>query len=251
MAKRTTKPKSEPPKDGELRLIEPREDHFFRSLRNSFFTGIVVAAPIGITAYLVYAFVTFVDGRIKPLVPPRYNPETYLDIAIPGFGVLVAVITLTLLGALARNLFGRSVLIFGESLVSRVPLVRNIYGALKQLFETIAAQSEANFQDVVLIEYPRKGIHALGFLTSQAKGELKTLFPEDNVAVFVPTTPNPTSGFLLYLPKKDITVLSMSVEDGAKLIVSAGIVAPEANGDGDLPAITQPEEGDVTPTKTT
>ncbi|MCG8442713.1 MAG: DUF502 domain-containing protein, partial [Caulobacterales bacterium] len=200
---------------------------FLRILRNSFFTGVVVVAPVGVTAWLVYAFVTFVDAQVKPLIPPAYNPETYLPFAIPGLGLVFAIGFLTVLGALAANFFGRAILDIGERIVDRVPLVRNIYGALKQLVGTIIASRETAFSEVALVEYPRKGAHALCFITADAQGEVSNSLGEGYVGVFIPTTPNPTSGFLLYVRRDELVVLDMSVEEGAKLIISAGLVTPE------------------------
>ena len=209
-------------------IIEPKKPSFLRGVRNSFLAGVVVAAPITITAFLVINFVRFVDSNVVPLVPERFNPETYLPFSIPGFGVIVAFIFLTVLGALARNLFGRALLLLGEGFVDRMPVVRNLYKGLKQIFETVLAQSETSFQEVALIEYPRKGLYALAFVTTPARGEIQERTEADMVAVFVPTTPNPTSGFLLFVDRRELTILDMSVEDGAKMVISGGLVAPGA-----------------------
>ena len=196
-------------------------------LRNSFFTGIVVATPVTVTAWLIVTFISFADRTVKPLIPRAYLPESYLPFAIPGFGLIVAVIGLTLLGALAANILGRSLLQVGERLVARVPFVRNIYGALKQLLETVFSQNQKSFQEVVLLQYPRDGLWALGFVTTEAKGELKERLGSEYIAVFVPSTPNPTSGFILWTRRDEVHELDMTVEEGAKLIISAGIVTPE------------------------
>lgn len=207
-----------------------RRKHFFRWIRTSFLTGIVIAAPIGITIYVTLALIGFVDDRVTPLIPVRYNPETYLPFSLPGLGVLVMVVALIFLGAATANLFGRSLLTFGERVVDRMPVVRNIYNALKQIFETVIAQSESTFQQVGLIEYPRKGIYAICFITTGTNGEIKNLIEDDLYSVFLPTTPNPTSGFLLFVPHKDIKILDMSVEEAAKMVISAGLVEPGQNG---------------------
>ncbi len=228
------------------------EGSFLGGLRASFFTGIIVATPIAVTAALVYGFITFVDSRVKPLLPDRYNPETWLkeylgteaDLAIPGLGLLVAVIFLILLGAFARNFLGRSLINLGERIVNRLPLVRSIYSALKQLVDTIAAQREQSFQEVALVEYPRKGLWAVGFVTASAKGHVAEHLSESYVGVFIPTTPNPTSGFLLFAPRDDIHVLDMTVEEGAKLIISAGLVTPEVE------AKLKTKTGEAPPTST-
>ncbi|MGD2132902.1 MAG: DUF502 domain-containing protein [Maricaulaceae bacterium] len=196
-------------------------------LRNSFFTGIVVAAPITVTVWLVYTFINFADRTVKPLIPRAYLPEEWLGFAIPGFGLIVAILVLTMLGALAANILGRSLLQVGERLVARVPFVRTIYGALKQLLESVFSQTEKSFKEVVMIQYPREGLWVVGFITTRARGEVKRRLGEDYLGVFVPSTPNPTSGFIVWLPESDVVRLNMSVEDGANLIVSAGIVIPE------------------------
>jgi uncharacterized membrane protein len=199
----------------------------FRTLRNSFVAGLVVVTPITVTVWLIITFITFVDNSVKPLIPKVYNPESYLPFAIPGLGLLFAVLFITMLGALAANFFGRTLVSIGERIVDRLPFVRTIYGTLKQIVQTIALQSEQSFQEVVLVEYPRPGLWAVGFVTAVAKGPLGAAFSEEHVGVFVPTTPNPTSGFLLYAPRASLQTLDMSVEEGAKLIVSAGLVTPD------------------------
>lgn len=193
------------------------------AIRNSFFTGVVVALPIVATIMLITWFVDMVDNKVKPLLPTKYIPEWVT--AIPGLGILVAVVALWMLGALASNFFGSQLLRFGENLVNRVPLVRNIYNTLKQVVVTVAHQNDRAFKDVCLIEYPRKGTWAIGFVTTDLKGAPADVLKDDYVCVFVPTTPNPTSGFLLFLERSEVTILDMSPEEGAKMIISAGMVA--------------------------
>ena len=210
-------------------LAPPKPRPLLTRLRTSFLTGVVVAAPIGITVILVMMFVNFVDGKVVPLLerlPPRFQPETYLPFTIPGLGVVVAIIGLTMLGMLTRNLFGRSLLNLGERIVDRMPVVRTIYGTLKQIFETVFSQTEMSFQDVALVEYPRKGVYAIAFVTTATKGEIQARTDGDVVCVFLPTTPNPTSGFLLFVDRKDMIVLDMTVEEAAKMVISAGLVTP-------------------------
>jgi uncharacterized membrane protein len=198
-------------------------------LRNYFLTGIVVAAPVGITIYLTWAFVHWVDNRVKPLIPAIYNPDNYLPFSVPGVGLLFAILMLTLLGFLTASLVGRSVVGFGESLLDRMPVVRNLYRGLKQIFQTALSQSSRSFQQVGLIEYPRKGVWRVGFIATQAKGEVpERLADEDLMALFVPNTPNVTAGFLVYVPRRDVVILDMTVEEAAKMIISAGLVAPES-----------------------
>ncbi|MEM6710903.1 MAG: DUF502 domain-containing protein [Pseudomonadota bacterium] len=200
-------------------------------LRNYFFTGVIVIAPVTITGYLIWTFVTWVDRIVKPLIPPVYNPDTYLPFAVPGFGLLSAVLIVTVVGFLAANLVGRSVVNFSERLLDRMPLVRTLYRGLKQIFETVLNNRSDNFQSVGLIEYPRPGIWAVVFVSTRTRGEVAHRIcdagTEDLVSVFLPTTPNPTSGFLLFVPRADLIALDMSVEDGAKLVISAGLVVPD------------------------
>jgi uncharacterized membrane protein len=196
-------------------------------LRNYFLTGIVVAAPIGITIYLTWAFVHWVDSRVKPLIPRLYNPDTYLPFSVPGVGLLFAILILTLLGFLTANLVGRSVVGFGENLLNRVPLVRNLYRGLRQLFQTVLSQSSRSFQQVGLVEYPRKGVYRVAFVATEAKGEVAHRLQEEVYSVFIPNTPNATSGFLVFMPRKEVILLDMTFEEAAKMIISAGLVAPE------------------------
>ena len=198
-------------------------------LRNYFLTGLVIAGPIGITLWLTWTFIKWVDGWVKPFVPKLYNPDTYLPFPIPGFGLIVAVFVLTVVGFLAANFLGRSFLSVGEKIVGRMPLVRNIYSGLKQIFETVLDQRGSSFTTAALIEYPRRGLWAIVFISTDTKGEVERRLKDkaDTLSVFLPTTPNPTSGFLLFVPKEDVIELDMSVEDAAKLVISAGLVNPK------------------------
>ncbi len=225
--KNTDGPDGEEHHDHKNILVEPAPKiGLFSRLRTYFLTGIVITAPIAITIYLTYVFVDFVDANVTPLIPARYNPETYLPFSVPGLGLFVAVLVLILIGFLTANFLGRSLLHFGERIVARMPVVRSIYKALKQIIETVLAQSSSSFREVVLFEYPRKGIWAIAFVTSEVKGEVADLDEETMISVFLPTTPNPTSGFLLFVPKRDLKFLDMSVEEGVKLVISAGMIWP-------------------------
>ncbi|MEM7743759.1 MAG: DUF502 domain-containing protein [Pseudomonadota bacterium] len=196
-------------------------------MRTNFFTGLIIVAPVVLTLYLTWAMVTFVDDQIVPLVPDVYNPATYIDVNIPGFGLFVFVLFTIIVGYFTKNLFGRQLVRFGESWMERIPIVRSIYNAIKQIAETVISGSGTSFQKACLVEYPRKGIWAIAFVSTKTKGELpgKTGEPE-MTSVFLPTTPNPTSGFLLFVPTADIIELDMSVEEAAKLVISAGLVTP-------------------------
>lgn len=197
-------------------------------LRNYFLTGFIVCAPLAITLYLTWSFVGWVDSWVKPYIPAKYSPDTYLPFAIPGFGLIVALVLITVIGFLTANIIGRTVISYGEHLLDRMPLVRNVYRGLKQILETVLSNKANSFKQVGLIEYPRKGLWALVFIASDTGGEIQNLLPsQSSLSVFLPTTPNPTSGFLLFVPREDVVLLSMSVEEGAKLVISAGLVVPD------------------------
>ncbi len=212
--------------DGDDSLRPPG---FMTRLRNYFLTGLVITGPLGITLYLTWSLIQWVDSWVKPLIPAIYNPENYLPFAVPGLGLVMSFVVLTIIGFLTANFVGRTLISYGEQVVGRMPLVRNLYSGLKQIFETVLSQRGNSFQKAAIIEYPRKGLWAIVFIATATKGEVSgkiTPHPE-LVSVFLPTTPNPTSGFLLFVPKTDIIELDMSVEDAAKLVISAGLVTPE------------------------
>ncbi|GGH16908.1 membrane protein [Alsobacter metallidurans] len=198
-------------------------------LRAYFLTGIVVAGPLAITAYITWWFINLVDGWVKPFIPAAYLPETYLKYPIPGFGLIVALFGLTLLGFLTANLVGRSLLDFGETLLGRMPVVRGLYKSVKQIFETVFSQSGTSFRTVGLVQFPAKGMWSIVFLSTPPQGELAESMPgrDEHVAVFMPCTPNPTTGFFFYLPRSEVIELSISVDEGAKLIMSAGLIQPD------------------------
>jgi uncharacterized membrane protein len=207
-------------------------------LRTSFLTGIVVIAPVALTFWLIWSVIGWFDGFVLPFVPDAYRPEEILNtifgydlkLNIRGVGVVVFLVFATLVGWLAKGLIGRSFIKYAENLVNRMPVVRSFYSGIKQIAETVFAQQERSFEKACMIEYPRKGIWAIGFISTTAKGEIADRNSSNGpmVSVFVPTTPNPTSGFLLFFPKKDIIELDMSIEDAAKLVISAGLVYPPA-----------------------
>ncbi len=226
-----------------------RKTTLIGGLRNSFLTGLIVIAPIGLTLWLIWTVVGWIDGWVLPLVPDVWQPEQYIGINLRGVGVIFFLIFTILVGWMAKGLIGRSLLRWAEGLVDRMPVVRSVYNGLKQIAETVFTQQESSFEKACLIEYPRKGIWAIGFISSTAKGEIHTGIPvdEQKVSIFVPTTPNPTSGFLLFFPRSSVHELDMSVEDAAKLIISAGLVYP--NGDGGVeirpPVVEQLPEREV------
>jgi uncharacterized membrane protein len=195
-------------------------------LRAYFFAGILITAPVSLTIYLSWLFISFVDDWVFSLLPPDYNPESYLPFFIPGVGLLLALVGLTVIGALTAGILGRAARRLIEAVLNRVPVIRSLYSAIKQIMETVLANKSSAFRECVLIEYPRKGIWTLGFITGKSKGEVQEKTAEEVINVFVPTTPNPTSGFLLFVPAQDIIRLKMPIEDGLKLVVSGGIVTP-------------------------
>ena len=226
-----------PEHDGQDHSIihPPRRRGLLARFRANFLTGLVVVAPIGFTLWLIWTVTGWIDGWVLPFVPAAYQPERFLrqifgeDTAIDvrGVGVVLFLLFTVFVGWIAKGIMGRSLISWGESLVDRMPVVRSIYNGVKQVAETVLSQTESKFDKACLIEYPRKGIWAIGFVSTAAKGEVLDKLPDDEVmTVFLPTTPNPTSGFLLYLPKRDVNFLDMSVEDAAKLVISAGLVYP-------------------------
>ena len=196
-------------------------------IRSWFITGILVLTPIILTVYVAWAFITFVDNLVVPIVPINYRPSNYLPFSIPGLGLIIVFTFTTLVGSLATGLFGRTLIRIWENILNRMPVVRSVYSAIKQILETVmAAQSDA-FRQAVLVQYPRKDIWAIGFVTGSTKGEVGKYVSKKMINVFMPTTPNPTSGFLLFFPEKDLIYLKMSVEDALKLVVSGGMVIPK------------------------
>ena len=218
----------------------PRRKSFFSGLRNSFLTGVVVIAPVGLTVWLIWSVIGWVDGVVLPFVPGRYQPENILNtflgldiqLQLRGVGVVFFLIFTTFIGWLAKGLLGRSLIRSAERFVNRMPVVRSIYSGVKQIAETVFSQADRSFEKACMVEYPRKGIWAVGFISTPARGEISARGNDGKgmLSVFVPTTPNPTSGFLLFFPKEDVIELDMTIEDAAKLVISAGLVYPGENG---------------------
>jgi len=216
---------------------------FFGGLRTSFLTGLVVIAPIGLTIWLVWTVIGWVDAWVLPFVPEAYMPEqilnrllgnagptdpNWISVNLRGVGVVVFLLFTIFVGWIAKGFIGRSFINWAEGLVDRMPVVRSIYNAVKQIAETVFSQAETSFDKACLVQYPREGLWAIAFISTTAKGEIQAGIPRDEqmMSVFLPTTPNPTSGFLLFVPKSDVIELDMSVEDAAKLVISAGLVYP-------------------------
>jgi uncharacterized membrane protein len=197
------------------------------AFRRYLIAGILVWLPLGVTVLVVSLFVELMDRTIV-LLPPEYRPEALLGFSIPGLGVLISIVIILFTGMIAANLFGKRLVSAWESLLGRIPLVRSLYSSVKQVAETLFSSSGNSFRKVLLIEYPRRGLWTLAFQTSTELGEAQIKTGEDVVNVYVPTTPNPTSGFFLMIPKKDVIELEMSVDDGLKMLISMGVVVPGA-----------------------
>jgi len=214
----------------------PRRRRLFPRVRANFLTGLVVLVPIALTLYLLWTFVGWIDSWVLPFVPAAYQPDLLVKkflgpdatINVRGVGVVVFFLFTIFIGWVAKGFIGRSVLSWAEGLVDRMPVVRSVYTGLKQIAETVFSQKESSFETACLIEYPRPGIWAIAFISTNAKGEINRTIPRDEqlISVFLPTTPNPTSGFLLFVPQSEVIELDMTVEDAAKLVISAGLVYP-------------------------
>ncbi len=195
-------------------------------MRKYLIAGLLVWMPLGITFLVVRAIVGFLD-RIVLLLPYSYQPDTLLGFHIPGLGVLLAVVLVLATGMIVANLLGKRIVAGWESLLARIPLVRNLYAGIKQIMEAVLATDGKSFRKVLLIEYPRKGVWSLAFMTSDKLGEVQDKTGSRVISVFIPTTPNPTSGFVLMVPEEDAIELDMTVEEGLKMIISMGVVVPE------------------------
>jgi uncharacterized membrane protein len=196
-------------------------------IRNYFLTGLIVAGPVAVTLWLIWWFITWVDNLMRPLIPVAYRPETYLPVNIPGLGLIFAFLALTLLGFLTANFVGNKLVGFGESLLSRMPIVRPIYRTAKQIFQTVFSSSGSSFRHVGLVEFPSPRMWSLVFLTQEPSAEISSRLPAtEHVSAFLPCTPNPTTGFFFYLPRRDVIDLDITVEQAMQLIMSAGIIQP-------------------------
>ncbi len=207
--------------------------HLGARLRNYFLTGLVIVGPVTITLYFAWWFINVTDAWIKPFLPKAYLPDTYLPFAVPGFGLIVGIVALTLIGALAANLLGRTLISFGEQMVGGMPIVRNVYRALKQIFESVITATGPNqgIQKVGLIEFPSKGLWSIVFVTGDTTGEVGAVKPggeSDLLSVFMPTGIVPPTGFVCFLPRRNVIFLDMSIEDAAKVVISGGMVTPES-----------------------
>jgi uncharacterized membrane protein len=225
-----------PVHSADLPDLEPTPAHhgIGSRIRTYFLTGLIVAGPVAITLWLVWSFVTWVDDLVRPFIPVAYRPETYLPIKVPGFGLIIAFVALTLLGFLTANLVGRKLVEWGEMILERMPIVRPLYRGLKQVFETLFSKSGSTFRTVGLIEFPSPGMWSLVFLSTPPGSDItERLPPEEHVSVFMPCTPNPTTGFFFYVPRRSVIELEIPVEAAAKLIMTAGMIQPGGGNGGD------------------
>ncbi len=221
----------------EKRRRTRRRTGLWHNVRANFLTGLVVVIPVVLTIWLTWTFITFVDSKVVPWVPAPYNPRTYFETDIPGFGLVIFLLFTSFIGYLAKRVFGRQLIRLGEDMVARMPVVRSIYNAVKQIVETILSQSKSSFRQACLVEYPRKGLWAVAFVAADTRGEvLERAGEREMMSVFLPTTPNPTSGFLLFVPRKDVVLLDMTIEEAAKLIISAGLVVPPTRAEREAAA---------------
>jgi uncharacterized membrane protein len=230
-------PKRKPPvEDGESlrqRVVvaadEDTSSHLGARLRGYFLTGLIVVGPVAITIYVVWWFINLIDTWVKPLVPPQYLPEHYLPFNVPGVGLIFGITGLIVVGALTANLFGRTLVGWSEMMLARMPIVRSVYRTLKQIFETVLSKNGGSFKRVGLIEFPRRGLYSIVFLAGDPPPEVDEKIGGGNplITVFMPNGPNPTTGFIVFVPASEVIALDLSVEDAAKLVVSAGLVAPD------------------------
>ncbi|MGI8526013.1 MAG: DUF502 domain-containing protein [Pseudolabrys sp.] len=220
-----------PPSSGEPAAPPPQTGVLAR-LRNYFLTGLIVAGPVAVTAWLTWSFIKWVDGLVAPLIPPALRPETYSPVPIPGTGLLIALVGLTLLGFLTANLVGRTLVGWGENLLGRMPIVRPVYKTMKQIFETLFSKSGSSFRKVALVEFPAPGMWSLVFLSQSPSHDISDRLPaKEHVSAFMPCTPNPTTGFFFYVPRDALIELDITVESAMTLLISAGMVQPDASPD--------------------
>ena len=197
-------------------------------IKNYLLTGILVTAPVVITFWIVYSLVKLFDALVNPIIPYYLNPNFYLPRDVPGLGLIILVIFLIGIGFLAANFFGSWLLKKTDLIIQKIPLIKVFYKTIKQIFETILKTNSDAFREAVLVEYPRKGVWVIGFTTGEVEGEVKNKLKKKLTNVFIPTTPNPTSGFLLMVPNNELRKLNVSVDDAIKTIVSAGIIKLES-----------------------
>src|ERR1041384_3262273 len=217
---------------------EPAHHGVVARLRNYFLTGLILVGPLYITVSLTWWFINWVDDAMRPFIPVSLRTETYLPFRVPGYGLIIALVALTLLGFLTAGLVGRTLVEFGENLLGRMPIVRPIYKTMKQIFETLFSKTGSSFRKVALVEFPAPGMWSLVFLSQPPSGNLVKKLPSgEHVSAFMPCTPNPTTGFFFYVKRKDLIELDISVENAMTLLISAGMVQPEGEVQKNLAAL--------------
>ncbi len=219
-------------------IVPPAKQGVLSWLRERFVAGMLIALPVVATFIILEFLINLIDSRVVPLIPAALRPETYLDYAVPGFGLIILILFLTLLGAVATNFLGNYFVDVTDRVLTRIPVVRSVYSVFKQIRDVFQSNTGGQYKEVVMVQYPKEGSWALGFVAGPAKGELGQKLGADFIGVFVPTTPNPTSGFLLYVRATDVVKLGMSVEEGAKVIFSGGLVVPDITPDGAAAPLT-------------
>ena len=197
-----------------------------KSIKGVFLTGLVAVIPAGVTIYILYLIIKLMNNLVR-FVPARYHPDQLLPFHIPGLGVIITLILIFTVGLVTRSYLGKKLARLGDRMVRQIPLVRGIYNALKQFVDAVFSDKGQSFKKAVLIEYPRKGLYSIAFVTGVSRGEVQVKTLQRCVNVFVPTTPNPTSGFYIMVPEGDMIALDMTVEEAFTLIISGGIVSPE------------------------
>jgi uncharacterized membrane protein len=212
-----------------------RRHRLAERLRAYLIAGLLITGPISLTLYLAWIFVAWIDGIVAQLLPPAYNPSGWLPFHVPGLGLIIVASGLILIGWGTAGVLGRFFIRVYERILERLPVIRGLYSATKQIFQTVLSQQSNTFREVALVEFPRKEMWTLGFITGRAEGEIRTVVGDDVVNDYVPTTPNPTSGYLVFVPRRDLVVLDMSIEEGIKFVISGGIVAPP-----ERPKVTAP-----------
>jgi uncharacterized membrane protein len=225
------------PDFGIVEVKTPPKPGLFAWLRARFVAGMLIALPIVATYIILEFLIKLIDSRVVPILPASLRPETYLDYAVPGFGLIILIVFLTLVGAIATNFLGRYFVDLTDRILTRVPVVRSVYSVFKQIRDVFQNNTAGQYKEVAMVEYPRQGSWVIGFVAGPVRGEIRTKLGGDFVAIFVPTTPNPTSGFLLYVQESKLIRMNISVEEGAKIIFSGGLVVP------DYPPSTAPANG--------
>jgi len=230
-----------PPKPAVVHEAHPSHSGFGARIRNYFLTGLILTGPLYITVSLTWWFINWVDDLVRPLIPAAYRPETYLPVKVPGLGLIIVFVALTLLGFLTANLVGRTLVQAGERILERLPIIRPLYRGLKQVFETLFSNTGSTFRKVALIEFPSPGMWSLVFLSTPPGSDITSRLPtqEEHVSVFMPCTPNPTTGFFFFVPRREVIELDIPVEAAAKLVMTAGMIQPDGDPQKKLAALAE------------